>query len=119
MKYIAPLTVLALAFCLTEVTLTYFLPNAKDDFDVWLQYFIAKDGVYDAMFFLFSLTSFYAFKELKKMWPTMICAFLVIVTGGSFIDKVIFSLNQYLFSDIALIAMGVLASTQIYRRWKT
>jgi ABC-type transport system involved in multi-copper enzyme maturation permease subunit len=119
MKYIAPLIALALAFCLTEVTLIYFLPLAKTDHDVWLQYFLAKDGVYDAMFFLFSLVLFWVFKETKKMWPAMVSAFLVVVTGGSFIDKVIFSLNQYLLSDVALIAMGVLVAINIYRKWKT
>jgi hypothetical protein len=119
MKYIASLIVLALAFCLTELTLTYFLPLAKTDHDTWLQYFIIKDGVYDAMFFLFSLMSFWAFRELKKKWPTMIAAFLVVVTGGSFVDKVLFNLNQYLLSDVVLITMGVIMAINIYRRWKT
>ncbi len=116
MKNIVLLILLSLAFCLTEVTLTYFLPLARTDFEVWLQYFFAKDAVYDAMFFVFSMLLFW---NLKEPLPRAISVFLVIVTGGSFIDKVIFDLNQYLLSDIVLIILGLIVSAINYRKWKT
>jgi hypothetical protein len=116
MRNIVLLGILALMFCLTEVTLTYYLPDAKTDFDVWLKYFMAKDACYDTMFFLFSLVVFWNAQGLAKA----VACFLVIVTGGSFIDKVIFDLNQYLLSDVVLILMGLFLSIYFYlTRWKT
>jgi magnesium-transporting ATPase (P-type) len=115
MRNIVLLGVLALMFCLTEVTLTYFLPFKDTDFDVWLKYFFAKDACYDTMFFLFSLITFWNVNGLAKA----ISSFLVIITGGSFIDKVIFDENQYLLSDIVLITLAIILSTYIYlKRWK-
>jgi hypothetical protein len=116
MRNIVLLGVLALMFCLTEVTLIYFLPLAETDYDVWLKYFMAKDACYDTMFFLFSLVVFWNAQGLAKA----VACFLVIVTGGSFIDKVIFDLNQYLLSDVVLILMGLFLSIYFYlTRWKT
>jgi hypothetical protein len=114
MRNIVLLIILALAFCLNELTLTYFLPLAKSDFDVWLKYFIAKDATYDAMFFIFSLVTF---SMADTRGTKSVCTFLVIVTGGSFIDKVIFDMNQYLPSDVALICLGILFSTITYVRY--
>jgi hypothetical protein len=116
MRNIVLLIVLSLAFCWTEASLTYFLPLARTDFDVWLKYFMAKDAVYDAMFFLFSLVLFW---NLNERVSKSVSVFLVIVTGGSFIDKVLFDINQYLLSDIVLISMGILLSINTYRKWKT
>lgn len=116
MKNIVLLIALALAFCLTEVTLIYFLPLAKTDFDVWLKYFFAKDAVYDTMFFIFSLLLFW---NLKIPLQRAISVFLVVVTGGSFMDKVIFNQNLYLLSDVALIASGIVVSIICYIRWKS
>jgi hypothetical protein len=116
MRNIVLLIAISLAFCLTELTLTHFLPLAKTDFDVWLQYFIAKDAVYDTMFFLFSLLLFW---NVKKPAEKAITFFLIIVTCGSFADKVIAKLNQYLFSDIVLISVGLIISVILYFKWKT
>jgi hypothetical protein len=113
MKNIVSLSILVLAFCLSEVTLTYFLPLAKTDFDVWLKYFILKDAVYDTMFFLFFLLIFW---NVKQRIPNAIATFGVIVSGGSFVDKVVFSLNQYLFSDLFLIGLGVFFAIRNYRK---
>ena len=115
MKNIVLLIALALAFCITEATLIYFLPLAKTNFDVWLKYFFAKDAVYDAMFFVFSLLLLW---NLKIPLQRAISVFLVVVTGGSFMDKVIFNHNQYLLSDVALFVSGILVSIICYIRWK-
>lgn len=115
MRNIVSLGIIALMFCLTEVTLTYYLPDAKTDFDVWLKYFMAKDACYDTMFFLFSLVVFWNTQCLAKA----VACFLVIVTGGSFIDKVIFDLNQYLLSDVVLISLAIILSIYLYQKqWK-
>lgn len=120
MRNIVLLILLSIAFCITEGTLTHFLPNAATDFDVWLKYFIAKDAVYDAMFFVFSLLIFWNIdrKNNLQIVGKCICIFLVFVTGGSFIDKVIFDLNQYLISDIFLMFWGFVMSVTLYRKWK-
>lgn len=114
MRNIAVLIILVVAFYITELTLTYFLPLAKTDFDVWLKYFIAKDAVYDAMFFLLFLLVFWM---ARTKGEKAVSAFAVIVSGGSFVDKVIFSLNQYLTSDVILTLMALAVSISIYRRY--
>lgn len=103
---------LTLMFCLTEVTLSYFLPLAKTHFDVWLDYFIKKDAAYDIMFFAHWLILYFCVKNIS-IDLRAITAFGVIVSGGSFIDKVIFDLNQYLLSDIVLIIIAGLCSFYI------
>lgn len=118
MKNIVLIILLSLAFCLVEATLTFFLPEKATDWDVWLRYFWTRDKTYDAMFFGFSLLVFWSYKVHENPGAKALCVFLVIVTGGSFIDKVIFDLNQYLLSDIVLIAMGVFLSVIKYRKWK-
>jgi hypothetical protein len=116
MRNIVLLGVLALMFCLTEVTLIYFLPLAETDYDVWFKYFMAKDACYDTMFLFFSLVTFWNVNGIAKA----IACFLVIVTGGSFIDKVIFDINQYLLSDIVLISLAIILSIYLYlTRWKS
>lgn len=116
MKNVILLVLIALAFCLTEeVTLTYFFPMAATDWDTWVKYFIAKDGTYDAMFFAFSLLLVWNVKEIRAK---AICAFLLIVTGGSFIDKVIFGINKYMYSDIVLITGAIIVSIYLYLRWR-
>jgi hypothetical protein len=111
---IALLLILTVAFCTTEITLIYFLPLARTDFDVWLDYFGKKDAVYDAMFLFYSLLIFW---NIQNRWGKSISAFLVVVTGGSFIDKVVFSLNQHLTSDIVLILLGLVFMVVTYRRY--
>lgn len=107
------LILLILLFCLTELTLTHFLPLAKTNFEVWLKYFIIKDAVYDTMFFMFFLLTYWNVKSINLK---AITAFGIIVSGGSFIDKVIFDLNQYLLSDILLLIIALVCS--IYLKYR-
>jgi hypothetical protein len=116
MRNIVLIGFLVLAFCTTELTLSIFFPLRDTETEVWDRYFIAKDGVYDAMFFLFSLLLFW---NVKKPAEKAITFFLIIVTCGSFADKVIANLNQYLFSDIFLISVGLIISVILYFKWKT
>jgi hypothetical protein len=110
MKNIISLIAVALMFCLGQLTLSYFFPNRVSDFEVWERYFVAKDALYDLMFFLVFLIVFWNTQKLSKA----IAAFLVIVSGGSFIDKVIFNLNMYLWSDIVLIVVALILSVHLY-----
>lgn len=109
------LIILCLAFCLNEFTLTYFLPLSKTHFDVWMNYYITRDGVYDAMFSIFSFMCLWNLREPKIK---TISLFIVIITTGSFIDKVIFGLNQYLKSDLFLFLGGGIYSIYKYKKWK-
>lgn len=101
-------------FCYTQVTLDYFFPHARTNFDEWMKFFIVKDAIYDFMFFMMSLVVFWNVKGLTK---SVMC-FAVFMTGGSFIDKVIFNLNQYLLSDILLILMALFFSLKNYVSWR-
>ena len=100
-------------FSFNELTLTHFLPMARTHFETWLQYFIVRDAIYDAMFFISFIVLYWALPGIGKS----IAAFGVFLTGGSFIDKVIFGLNQYLYSDIILVIMALLFSLYVYKRY--
>ncbi len=106
------LSIVVLMFLFTELTLTYFLPLAKTDMDVWFQYFLKKDALYDVMFFLFFLIVFWKTTGLDKS----ISSFGVIMSGGSAFDKQIMGINQYLYSDVVLVIIGILISVYIYLR---
>ncbi len=110
------LILVCVMFCIGEVTLTHFLPLAKTNYDEWFHYYIAKDAVYDAMFFLMSAVVFNVTHRVTKA----VAFFFFLISGGSFIDKVIFNINQYLHSDAILIIGGLALSTYLYRtKWKT
>lgn len=98
-------------FFTTEWTLTYFLPTAATDFNVWMKYFMAKDAAYDIMFFLMFLVCFWSTRGFAKATS----AAMVVMSGGSVIDKVIFGLNQYLWSDILLTALALLYGWRTYK----
>lgn len=82
-----------------------------------MHYYIIKDAVYDFMFFISFLIVFYVSEKALKAFAS----FGVIISGGSAVDKIIFSLNQYLYSDILLIIIGIIVSISVYRKekWKT
>src|SRR4029079_13383210 len=102
-------------FCFAQVTLDYFLPEAKTNFDVWMHYFIIKDATYDTILFLMALVTFLNVRGL----PKAISCFALLIMGGSFIDKVIFNVNQYLYSDIILIVLSIILSIHLYfTKWK-
>jgi hypothetical protein len=104
-----------LMFCFAQLTLSYFFPDRRTDFEVWSKYFVVKDAIYDIMFFLSFLIVFWNTTKATKS----LAAFIVIVSGGSVIDKVIFNLNMYLWSDIIMILMAAIVSVHLYRtRWK-
>jgi hypothetical protein len=114
MKNIISLIAVVIMFCLGQLTLSYFFPDRATDFEVWERYYIAKDAVYDLMFFLIALSLFWTHTGKAKA----ISCFFVFVTGGSFIDKVIFNINQYLPSDILLIVLAAFVSIYLYvKRW--
>lgn len=99
-------------FCLTEFTLRYFLPLAATDWSVWLKYYNIKSAAYDVMFFI---TSYLVFAISSKLLKAL-AAFALIMTGGSVIDKVIFGINGYLWSDIVLVVLGIGAAVYVYKK---
>lgn len=102
-------------FCFAQVTLDIFIPEAKTKFDVWLHYFIIKDAITDTMLFFMA---FITFTHVHGVAKALAC-FLVFITGGSFIDKIIFNLNQYLYSDFLLIVLSTAFSIHMYfTKWK-
>lgn len=109
------IVVLIVLFCTTELTLNYYLPLAKTNREVWLQYFIIKDAIYDFMFLLFFIVTFYlANSAMSKALTT----FGVIVSAGSFVDKVIFGVNQFLISDIILIIVALVCAIAVRLKWR-
>lgn len=103
------------AFCTAQITLAYFFPDRATNFKTWSRFYIAKDAVYDAMFFLSSLLVFWNSSKVLKA----IMFFSMVVTGGSLFDKWIMGLNQYLWSDVVLLGVGLGVSIYLYiTEWK-
>lgn len=115
MKTIVLLILIALVFCLNAIALKYFFPMAATDWGVWVKYFTAKDGINDAMYFALALVLVW---NVKHILARAISVFFLIVTGGSFLDKVIFGINRFVFSDIGLIIGGLIVSIYLYLRWR-
>ncbi len=97
-------------FLLTELTLEYFFPTARVNFEIWVKYFIRKDQMYDIMFFLSFLLVFWKMKGFDKS----IALFITIMAGGSVLDKLIFGVNQYVWSDLVLIFVAIAVSLYKY-----
>jgi hypothetical protein len=109
---LAAIILFVVMFFVSELTLTYFFPRAGEHWEEWQRYFIAKDAAYDLMIVL---SSWLVFSLADKPLLKAIAAFALIMTAGSFVDKVIFQLNQYLWSDVLLTVLGIFASWRVYK----
>jgi uncharacterized membrane protein len=109
---VAAITLFVVMFFTCQLVLSYFFPLHKDDLEEWQRYFMAKDAAYDLMFVL---SSWLVFSLAEKPLLKAIAAFALIMTAGSFVDKVIFQLNQYLWSDVLLTVLGIIASWRVYK----
>lgn len=109
---LAAIVLFVVMFFTCQLLINYFFPLHKDDWEVWQKAFMVKDAAYDLMFVL---SSWLVFSLADKPLLKAIAAFALIMTAGSFVDKVIFQLNQYLWSDVLLTVLGIFASWRVYK----
>lgn len=108
------LTLVSIFFISGQFALSIFFPLRNSDPEIWDNYFIAKDGTYDIMFFMMFLVCFWSTNGFAKA----VCAVMIFMAGGSVIDKVVFGINQYLLSDILLTAVALLYGWRTYKNEK-
>jgi hypothetical protein len=102
-------------FCLGQFTLDYYYPEQVNNYYIWTDYIMAKDKMYDFMFFLISIVLFWNTKGISKA----LSCFFVLISGSSFIDKVIFHFNMRLESDIFMLFVVIGLSGYLYiKKWK-
>lgn len=104
------------SFCLNAAVLRVLYPDASVDYDVWLGYRDTQIKVYEAMFALFFLNMFLLNKGLLRA----MCCFTFIMASASFLDKMFFQKNMYLYSDIVIGTLAAYVSFLVYRKekWK-
>lgn len=81
-------------------------------YDQYLVFWNTRGALYDA---LFACTSF-TFTGLTKGKLKALAVFMFIITLGSFLDKALFKIADYMYSDIVLIISGVIVAVLIYKR---
>lgn len=84
------------------------------DYEQFKAFWKARGILYDGMFFVISLILFRSWKGLERA----IACFMVIITAGSFIDKAFFMTADYMYADIVLIVLAIIASGTVYGRDK-
>jgi hypothetical protein len=75
--------------------------------DGFVQFYANRNIVYEIMFFLFCLVGFYNTKGVAK---SLLC-FLFVMIGGSIVDKALFKITYYVYTDIIL---GIIAFSTSY-----
>lgn len=98
-------------YMLLELSLGFVYPEKATDYSVWLEYWNTKTKVYEVMFCAF-------FFLLIKTKAKYFAIFGFCISFASAFDKVILSINSYLYSDILIIIMALAISIYIYGRDK-
>lgn len=100
-KIITAICVVAFVFYSEVLKLIY--PNASEDYAEFVQYYYTKIRFDETMFMLL----FFVVFLLSSRWIRAISLFGFVVTFGSVADKIIFGFNDYLYTDIILIIVGL------------
>lgn len=100
MRIIAALLVLAFLFNYPILALIY--PEHVTDYYVFLDFYKAREIVYEAMFTLF----FFLCMKKSQGFINAVCKFGFMLSFASFFDKAILDINQYLQSDVLLVMLA-------------
>ncbi len=106
------LLLLGVTYLSNYKVLTLIYPNVSTDYYEYIAFVKERNKVYEFMFTGFFLVSFLDSKRL----PKAVSCFFLILTCGSFIDKTIFNITDFLISDILLLIIAFLISIYVYVR---
>lgn len=81
-------------------------------YDEYLAFWRTRGILYDGMFLSMSVILFYTWRGFLKAGA----CFMVIITAGSFIDKALYRVVDYMYSDIVLVILGIIVSIIVYGR---
>jgi hypothetical protein len=110
MRNIILIITLLIMFVANYPILKLLYPLCDSDYNEFLKFYEARNGVYEVMFLLFFLLSYSQSRGLVKS----ISSFAVVLSAGSVIDKCIFSLNRYLITDSLLVIVALITSYIVY-----
>lgn len=112
MRYLV--IILIAGYLLNSPILKLVYPKVSEDYYQYIAFVSARNIFYEGMFLLFSLVIFRATHGITKSLIT----FLMVLVGGSFVDKAIFKITWYLYSDILLVGVAILTAYLVYARNK-
>lgn len=70
--------------------------------------------IFESMFLLLAVVCFLSCRGLTKA----LSCFSVIIVAGSIVDKAVFKISDYVYGDIVLVVLGIIASYIVYGRSK-
>lgn len=82
------------------------------DYYGYIQFVATRFRVYELMFLTLAVVCFISCSGVSKAFA----CFAVIMIAGSLVDKVIFGVTGYVWADIVLIFVGLIASVIVYGR---
>ena len=100
MKVVA--TLLVLAFCFNYLILSWIYPEHISDYFVFLDFYKAREIVYEAMF----CAGFYLVMSNAHGFVKSISKFGFLVSFASFFDKAFLGITWYLHSDILMVLIA-------------
>lgn len=109
---VVPVILFGLAYLLNSVILERIYPNVSKDYYEYFEFIATRNKVYEAMF---SVLLFALYLNTKGLLKAIACGILILTTS-SFIDKTVFNITQYLYSDIAIVVLSVILSIYVYVR---
>lgn len=69
----------------------------------FIKFYAERNMVYEIMFFLFCMIGFYN----SSGWTKYFLCFLGVMIAGSVIDKVLFKITDYVYTDLLLVAIAI------------
>jgi len=103
-----------LTFIFSHEMLEFIYPNARNDYEVFLKYYYAKEIVNELLFTLLFFTLFIC---VKQRLFSSISIFAFMLTFSSFLDKAFLNNYDYLYTDIIIIVIATLLSIKVYK-WR-
>lgn len=110
---IAILALLGVVYLANYKVLLMIYPLAETDYYEFRKFYYERNKVYEFMFTGFFLVSFL---DSKNRLSKSVACFFMTLTCGSFIDKTIFGISKYLWSDLILVLVAFIISIYVYVR---
>lgn len=87
------------------------VPDASEDWQAYVEYMGLRDKIYEfTLFWLF----FLIYRQGERVIKSVSVGGMVLILG-SLIDKVIFKMNHYMYSDVILVILSILLAIRTYK----
>lgn len=106
--------VVILMYLIGTPVLLHLYPKSAEDYDSYIKFVIGRFRIYEIMCLVLAVV---IFLDSANRWIKSMIGFLIILVVSSLIDKLVFKVTSYLYSDILIGIIALGTSILIYRKY--